>query len=63
MTIFLTILPRVIFRTQPKTYGGAFLEKNFKFFRKKAPPQIIECAPKTPPLPLKTNETNYCTIF
>ena len=27
LTIFSTVLPRALFKTQPKVYGGAFLQK------------------------------------
>ena len=26
---FLTVLPKAVFRTQPKVYGGAFLQMTF----------------------------------
>ena len=42
MAIFLTVLPRAEFRTQPKVYGGVFLQKYLtrlavNFFCKKSP--------------------------
>ena len=37
--IFLTVLPRALFRTQPKVYGGAFLQKQLTTFSlAEAPP-------------------------
>ena len=29
---FLTVLPRAVFKTQPKVYGGAFLEQYLTTF-------------------------------
>ena len=59
----LTVLPRAIFRTKPKTYGEAFSQKSsrhlvFNFVRKGPPTQMFDCVPKTPLMPVKKKETN-----
>ena len=64
---FLTVLPRAVFRTQPKVCGRAFFlilaTVVFNFFRKKAPPSMFICVPERPMLPVKKKETNYCIIL
>ena len=56
----LTVLPRVAFRTQPKVYGGAFLQKIVNSF------QLLTVFAKNPHnhkcqtvLPGKKKEANY----
>ena len=57
-------LPRVIFRTQPKFYGGAFLQKivnDFKqwtFFAKKLHQFMVRVCPKNASVASKESNSN-----
>ena len=53
---FVTVLPRAIFRTQPKVYAGAFLQK-------KNPTINVRLCSKNSLLPVKVKETNYRIWF
>ena len=70
----LTVLPRAVFRTQPKVYGGAFLQKYLTTFsgllfleKSRTINDTINvrrgCVPKTPLSSVKKKYTNYRIRF
>ena len=67
-SFFFTVLPRFIFRTQPKVYGGAFYKNSnqilaVNYFHKKAPSYMFDWISNAPLLPVRNKERNVGRRF
>ena len=64
---FLTVLPRAVFRTQPKVCGRAFFLNisncSFQLFLQKSPTINVHLCSRKAYVASEKKETNYCIIL